>query len=161
MHGRTPRPALTPPPPPPLPSRSTADELERCSRTVYMANVDRHIGGGEVRRFFEQLCGPVSRLRLLKEVQNSESRIAFVEFDSAEGALAALKCSGAVLGALALRISPSKTPVRESSGDEARRTKASAAASAAGAGPGSGGGPGGAAMSMPLAVVSLPLSVLP
>jgi RNA recognition motif-containing protein len=126
-----------------------------------MANVDRHIGGGEVRRFFEQLCGPVSRLRLLKEVQNSESRIAFVEFDSAEGALAALKCSGAVLGALALRISPSKTPVRESSGDEARRTKASAAASAAGAGPGSGGGPGGAAMSMPLAVVSLPLSVLP
>ncbi len=101
---------------------------------MYVANVDRHVSGSEVRRFFEQLCGPVSRLRLLKEVQNSDSRIAFVEFEQAEGALAALNCSGAMLGGLALRISPSKTPVRDSGSKEPRRTLAAAPQAPQGAG---------------------------
>jgi hypothetical protein len=107
---------------------------------VYIANVDRHVSGCEVRRFFEHLCGPVSRLRLLKEVQNSDSRIAFVEFEVPEGALAALNCSGAVLGGAALRISPSKTPVRDSGGCEEPRRKL---------GPGAGAAPGSAQSGSP------------
>jgi polyadenylate-binding protein len=32
-------------------------ELERCSRTVYVANIDKKVDREDVRRFFEQLCG--------------------------------------------------------------------------------------------------------
>ncbi|KIY97095.1 hypothetical protein MNEG_10868 [Monoraphidium neglectum] len=54
----------------------TNDELERCSRTVYVANIDKKVDKEDVRSFFEQLC----------------------EFFQAEGAMAALNCSGALLG---------------------------------------------------------------
>ncbi|KAL8265658.1 hypothetical protein R6Q59_003002 [Mikania micrantha] len=53
----------------------------------------------------------VYRLRLLGDYHHS-TRIAFVEFVMAESAIAALNCSGAVLGSLPIRVSPSKTPVR-------------------------------------------------
>nr|GEV23707.1 polyadenylate-binding protein-interacting protein 12-like isoform X1 [Tanacetum cinerariifolium] len=65
----------------------------------------------DVKLFFESLCGEVYRLRLLGDYHHS-SRIAFVEFVMAESAIAALNCSGAVLGSLPIRVSPSKTPVR-------------------------------------------------
>lgn len=92
------------------------DELERCSRTVYIANIDKKVDKNDVRHFFEQLCGKISKIRLLGDVAHS-TRIAFIEFYQAEGAMAALNCSGALLGSLPLRVSPSKTPVRtESSG---------------------------------------------
>jgi hypothetical protein len=42
-------------------------------------------------------AGKVSRIRLLGDYAHS-TRIAFVEFHHAEGALAALNCSGALLG---------------------------------------------------------------
>lgn len=87
------------------------NELERCSRTVYVANIDKKVDREDVRRFFEQLCGPVAKIRLLGDFQHS-TRIAFIEFMTAEGAMAALNCSGALLGSLPLRVSPSKTPVR-------------------------------------------------
>ncbi|WP_407819541.1 hypothetical protein, partial [Staphylococcus aureus] len=61
--------------------------------------------------FFESFCGEVYRLRLLGDYQHS-TRIAFVEFVMAESAIAALNCSGVVLGSLPIRVSPSKTPVR-------------------------------------------------
>ena len=35
----------------------TDDELERCSRTVYVANIDKKVDKRDVRNFFEQLCG--------------------------------------------------------------------------------------------------------
>jgi len=35
----------------------TGDELERCSRTVYVANIDKKVEKEDVRSFFEQLCG--------------------------------------------------------------------------------------------------------
>jgi hypothetical protein len=35
----------------------TNDELERCSRTVYVANIDKKVDKDDVRSFFEQLCG--------------------------------------------------------------------------------------------------------
>jgi hypothetical protein len=42
-------------------------------------------------------AGPVAKIRLLGDFQHS-TRIAFIEFMSAEGAMAALNCSGALLG---------------------------------------------------------------
>lgn len=42
-------------------------------------------------------AGKVSRIRLLGDYAHT-TRIAFVEFQHAEGALAALNCSGALLG---------------------------------------------------------------
>ncbi|XP_011037993.1 PREDICTED: polyadenylate-binding protein-interacting protein 11-like isoform X2 [Populus euphratica] len=53
----------------------------------------------------------VYRLRLLGD-HHHPTRIAFVEFVMAESAIAALNCSGAVIGSLPIRVSPSKTPVR-------------------------------------------------
>lgn len=135
----------------------TDGELERCSRTVYVANIDRKVDKGDVRNFFQQLCGEprprarapavpgrrapasaraghtgclqhcmrhlaseflagvriastppphtlalhvagqVSKIRLLGDPTHP-TRIAFVEFAQAEGAMAALNCSGALLG---------------------------------------------------------------
>ncbi|GMH08831.1 hypothetical protein Nepgr_010671 [Nepenthes gracilis] len=87
------------------------DEREMCARTVYCANIDKKVTQTDVKLFFESFCGEVLRLRLLGDYHHS-TRIAFVEFVRAESAIAALNCSGAVLGSLPIRVSPSKTPVR-------------------------------------------------
>lgn len=87
------------------------EEMEQCSRTVYATNIDKKVDRNDVKRFFEALCGPVQKLRLLGDHAHS-TRIAFVEFSAAESALAALSCSGALLGTMPIRVSPSKTPVR-------------------------------------------------
>ncbi|KAL5737076.1 hypothetical protein ACOSQ2_031864 [Xanthoceras sorbifolium] len=87
------------------------DEREMCSRTIYCTNIDKKITQADIKLFFESFCGEVQRLRLLGDYQHS-TRIAFVEFSIAESAIAALSCSGAVLGSLPIRVSPSKTPVR-------------------------------------------------
>ncbi|KAK4389638.1 Polyadenylate-binding protein-interacting protein 11 [Sesamum angolense] len=89
----------------------TLDEREMCSRTVYVTNIDKKVCQTDVKLFFETICGKVYRLRLLGDYHHS-SRIAFVEFAVAESAIAALNCSGVVLGMLPIRVSPSKTPVR-------------------------------------------------
>ncbi|CAA3011662.1 polyadenylate-binding -interacting 11-like [Olea europaea subsp. europaea] len=87
------------------------DEREMCARTIYCANIDKKVTQADVKLFFESICGEVNRLRLLGDYNHS-TRIAFVEFVMAESAIAALNCSGAVLGSLPIRVSPSKTPVR-------------------------------------------------
>lgn len=87
------------------------DEREMCARTIYCTNIDKKVSQVEVRMFFESLCGEVSRLRLLGDHVHS-TRIAFVEFVMAESAILALNCSGAIVGSLPIRVSPSKTPVR-------------------------------------------------
>uniref|UniRef100_A0A7N0TCL4 RRM domain-containing protein n=1 Tax=Kalanchoe fedtschenkoi TaxID=63787 RepID=A0A7N0TCL4_KALFE len=87
------------------------DEREMCIRTIYCTNIDRKITQTEVKLFFEAFCGEVHRLRLLGDYHHS-TRIAFVEFVTAESAIAALNLSGSVLGSLPIRVSPSKTPVR-------------------------------------------------
>ncbi|CAA7399607.1 unnamed protein product [Spirodela intermedia] len=87
------------------------DELEMCSRTIYCTNIDKNVSQVDVKLFFETICGEVYRLRLLGDYHHS-TRIAFVEFIMAESAIAALNCSGVVLGSLPIRVSPSKTPVR-------------------------------------------------
>lgn len=87
------------------------DERELCARTIYCTNIDKKVTQADVKLFFESLCGEVARLRLLGDYHHS-TRIAFVEFIMAESAMAALNCSGAILGSLPIRVSPSKTPVR-------------------------------------------------
>uniref|UniRef100_A0A2P2L7P6 RRM domain-containing protein n=1 Tax=Rhizophora mucronata TaxID=61149 RepID=A0A2P2L7P6_RHIMU len=87
------------------------DEREMCARTVYCTNIDKKVTQADVRLFFESICGEVQRLRLLGDYHHS-TRIAFVEFTVAGSAIIALSCSGAILGSLAIRVSPSKTPVR-------------------------------------------------
>ncbi|AES72612.1 putative ataxin-2, nucleotide-binding alpha-beta plait domain-containing protein [Medicago truncatula] len=87
------------------------DEREMCTRTIYCTNLDKKLTQADVKHFFESICGEVQRLRLLGDYHHS-TRIAFVEFAVAESAIAALSCSGVVLGSLPIRVSPSKTPVR-------------------------------------------------
>ncbi|CAI9260019.1 unnamed protein product [Lactuca saligna] len=87
------------------------DEREMCARTIYCTNIDKKVTQADVKLFFESFCGEVYRLRLLGDYHHS-TRIAFVEFVMAESAITALNCSGAVLGSLPIRVSPSKTPVR-------------------------------------------------
>ncbi|GLU17606.1 hypothetical protein SLE2022_339660 [Rubroshorea leprosula] len=87
------------------------DEREMCARTIYCTNIDKKVSQADVKLFFESVCGEVYRLRLLGDYHHS-TRIAFVEFVMAESAIAALNCSGVVLGLLPIRVSPSKTPVR-------------------------------------------------
>eukprot|EP00271_Cylindrocystis_brebissonii_P018370 TRINITY_DN515_c0_g1_i1.p1 TRINITY_DN515_c0_g1~~TRINITY_DN515_c0_g1_i1.p1 ORF type:complete len:570 (-),score=90.33 TRINITY_DN515_c0_g1_i1:369-2078(-) len=87
------------------------DERHLCARTIYVTNIDKAVTQGDVKLFFESLCGEVSRLRLLGD-QPHATRIAFVEFRHADNAIAALNCSGAVMGSMPIRVSPSKTPVR-------------------------------------------------
>ncbi|KAJ4866595.1 Polyadenylate-binding protein-interacting protein 10 [Raphanus sativus] len=85
-------------------------EREMCLRTVYCTNIDKRISQVELKGFFEMICGEVFRLRLGD--YHNHTRIAFVEFAMADSAITALHCSGMVLGALPIRVSPSKTPVR-------------------------------------------------
>ncbi|XP_019226085.1 PREDICTED: polyadenylate-binding protein-interacting protein 12-like isoform X1 [Nicotiana attenuata] len=88
------------------------DEREMCARTIYCTNIDnKQVTQADVKLFFESTCGEVQRVRLLGD-HHHPTRVAFVEFIMAESAIAALDCSGAVLGLLPIRISPSKTPVR-------------------------------------------------
>jgi hypothetical protein len=123
----------------------SAEDVARCARTVYVANVDRRVERAEVRAFFERRCGRVSALRLLGD-QAHATRVAFVEFARPESALAALNCSGSVLGVLPLRVSPSKTPVRVSDhrgggGGDRSGGGGSGSGSGAGLGDGFGGAP--------------------
>ncbi|KAG8052985.1 hypothetical protein GUJ93_ZPchr0001g29704 [Zizania palustris] len=84
----------------------TEDEKEMVIRTVYCTNIDKKVTQLDVKNFFEELCGEVSRLRLLGDNIHS-TRIAFVEFVHAECAIMALNCSGMVLGTLPVRHYPS------------------------------------------------------
>ncbi|XP_039058987.1 polyadenylate-binding protein-interacting protein 10-like isoform X2 [Hibiscus syriacus] len=87
------------------------DEREMCSRTVYCTNIHKKVTQPGVKLFFEFFCGKVQRLRLVKDSHHS-THSAFLEFTTAESAIAALNCSGAVLGLLPIRVAPSKTPIR-------------------------------------------------
>ncbi|KFK31856.1 hypothetical protein AALP_AA6G167400 [Arabis alpina] len=87
------------------------DEREMCARTIYCTNIDKKVTQADIKLFFEAVCGEVYRLRLLGDYHHP-TRIGFVEFVMAESAIAALNCSGVLLGSLPIRVSPSKTPVR-------------------------------------------------
>ena len=57
-------------------------------------------------------AGPVTKCRLLFDYHRSTS-IAFVEFAKYESAKNALDCSGALMGTMPIRVTPSKAPVRD------------------------------------------------
>jgi hypothetical protein len=57
-------------------------------------------------------AGPVTKCRLLFDYHRSTS-IAFVEFAQYESAKLALDCSGALMGTMPIRVTPSKAPVRD------------------------------------------------
>jgi hypothetical protein len=88
----------------------SAPERAAAARTVYVSNLDRAVGREALRALFEALCGPVARLRLLGDARHA-TQIAFCEFEADAGAAAALACSGALVGALPVRVERSKTPV--------------------------------------------------
>ncbi|KMZ73794.1 hypothetical protein ZOSMA_140G00340 [Zostera marina] len=86
-------------------------EREVCNRTVYCKNIDKNITQPGLKDFFQSVCGKVAQLKLLGDGK-FPTRIAFIEFVMAESAVAALNCSGVILGNCSIRISPSKTPIR-------------------------------------------------
>ncbi|KAL8095647.1 uncharacterized protein LOC141692812 isoform X2 [Apium graveolens] len=88
------------------------DEIERCTRTIYITNIDKKVIPEDVRLFFESFCGEVLCLKLLNDRRHSTC-IGFLEFVTPESAIAALKCSGVILGDLPIRVSPSKTPIKK------------------------------------------------
>ena len=57
-------------------------------------------------------AGHVTKCRLLFDYHRSTS-IAFVEFAQYESAKNALDCSGALMGTMPIRVTPSKAPVRD------------------------------------------------
>jgi RNA recognition motif-containing protein len=86
-------------------------ERDLVAKTVYVANIHPTVERDVLKQFFQMVCGPVSKIRLLGDAQH-DTKIAFVEFASKDSTAAALRCTGAMLGPLAIRVSPSKTPVR-------------------------------------------------
>ncbi|XP_063936531.1 polyadenylate-binding protein-interacting protein 12 [Daucus carota subsp. sativus] len=88
----------------------SAAERERCTRTVYCTNIQREVPAEEIIFFFESFCGKVLCLRVFDN-RHYPTCAAFVEFATSESAVAALNCSGFVLGALPIRVNPSKTPI--------------------------------------------------
>ena len=87
------------------------EDIERCSRTVYVANVDPRLTPGEVRATFEELCGAVMCMH--QQLNNRrDTQVAFIEFAEASSAMTALGCSGHVIGQRQVRVSPSKTPLQ-------------------------------------------------
>ncbi|CAK0784249.1 hypothetical protein CVIRNUC_007453 [Coccomyxa viridis] len=89
-------------------------DLERalCARTVYVANIDKKVDKEDVLAYFEKFCGPVTKCRLLFDYHRSTS-IAFLEFAKYDSAKNALDCSGALMGTMPIRVTPSKAPVRD------------------------------------------------
>ncbi|KAJ0248627.1 Polyadenylate-binding protein-interacting protein 13 [Hirschfeldia incana] len=92
--------AITPVNPSFLPT--SEEEREKCVKTVYCTNIDKEVTQRELKDFFRTACGEIQHLRLLGDYHH-QTRIAFIEFTLAESAIAALNCSGVVLGGLRVR----------------------------------------------------------
>lgn len=58
-----------PQPSPPLPC------LLQCERTVYVASIDKRVEKLDVKTFFESICGPISRLRLLGDAHHNHRSV--------------------------------------------------------------------------------------
>ncbi|XP_040245577.1 polyadenylate-binding protein-interacting protein 8-like [Aegilops tauschii subsp. strangulata] len=92
------------------------DEKERSSRTVYCTNIEHMVTAAELKDFFERYFGLVSHVRLLGH-NNHATQIAFIEFVEVSGAIIALSSSGIYMRGLAIRVVPSKTPIRTTFND--------------------------------------------
>ncbi|KAG8060997.1 hypothetical protein GUJ93_ZPchr0002g24571 [Zizania palustris] len=89
-------------------------EMEMCSRTIYCTNIHKNVTQSALKYFCQEYFGPVSRIRLLGD-DNHATRIAFIEFAEAAGAVNALNSTGIFASGIPIRVCPSKTPIRTSS----------------------------------------------
>ena len=87
----------------------SAEEVERCRRTVHVTNLDINCPPGQVAAFFVQHCGEVARIHVAQHAHGMQ--VAFVEFAEEESAARALNCGGARIQAQPIRVGPSKTPL--------------------------------------------------
>ncbi|XP_010940847.1 polyadenylate-binding protein-interacting protein 11 isoform X2 [Elaeis guineensis] len=88
---------------------SLAQREEVIRRTVYVAHIDHQVTEEQLAALFIK-CGQVVDCRICGD-PNSVLRFAFIEFTDEEGARAALKLSGTVLGFYPVRVLPSKTAI--------------------------------------------------
>ena len=64
-------------------------ERDLVAKTVYVANIHPTVERDVLKQFFQMVCGPVSKIRLLGDAQH-DTKIAFVEFASKDSTAAAL-----------------------------------------------------------------------
>ncbi|KAL5200523.1 hypothetical protein ABZP36_021726 [Zizania latifolia] len=89
-------------------------EMEMCSRTIYCTNIHKNVTQSALKYFCQEYFGLVSRIRLLGD-DNHATRIAFIEFAEAAGAVNALNSTGIFASGIPIRVCPSKTSIRTSS----------------------------------------------
>ncbi|XP_044393009.1 polyadenylate-binding protein-interacting protein 11 isoform X4 [Triticum aestivum] len=77
------------------------------------------VTASELKDFFQTYFGSVSHVRLLGH-NNHATQIAFIEFVEGSGAIIALSSSGIYMRGLAIRVVPSKTPIRTTFSDNPR-----------------------------------------
>ena len=95
---------------PDLLPRSETD-VERCARTVHVANVCAGVDAATLRTVLEETCGEVRNMHQ-QFAAGKETQVTFVEFAAAASAAKALVISGLTVGSRQVRVSPSKTPLK-------------------------------------------------
>eukprot|EP00899_Mesostigma_viride_P006534 jgi/Mesvir1/15882/Mv02790-RA.1 len=88
------------------------EKVNELSCTIHIGGLDAHLTEGDLRMYFTAACGPIKRLTLAGDASRSETRFAFVEFESVYSAQMALTLTGTMLGRSAVRISQAKTPIQ-------------------------------------------------
>ncbi|KAK1630223.1 hypothetical protein QYE76_004538 [Lolium multiflorum] len=81
------------------------EEKERSSRTVYCTNIQKTVTPDELINFFQIYFGQVSHVRIMGH-ENHATKIAFIEFMEASGAIAALSSSSIYVQGLIIRFDP-------------------------------------------------------
>eukprot|EP01028_Stygiella_incarcerata_P011424 TRINITY_DN645_c0_g3_i1.p1 TRINITY_DN645_c0_g3~~TRINITY_DN645_c0_g3_i1.p1 ORF type:complete len:519 (+),score=158.94 TRINITY_DN645_c0_g3_i1:74-1558(+) len=107
------------------------DERERLLRTMYVARISSMMTEMDIRRVFER-CGEIVLIKICGN-PTQETRFAFVEFGSMEGAIAAQSLDGTPVNGYNLRIMQAKSTIQAST----------VGAAGGGMGGGFGGGRGG------------------
>lgn len=86
---------------------------ELCARTIYVTGIDSKLNEKLIIEFFSY-CGQITNYKLCGDI-NQQTRFAFIEFSTVEGALYAMSLDSKTLGNFKIRVSPSKTPIQQSS----------------------------------------------
>ena len=73
------------------------DKQEAVSRTIYVGSVDVKISSQQLVDYFVTFCGPALKSRLAGDTYH-DTRFAFIEFATVEGAHQALQLNGSQLG---------------------------------------------------------------
>ncbi|KAL4390637.1 hypothetical protein HN51_011581 [Arachis hypogaea] len=92
-----------------LNGRVKAQREDSVKRTVYVSDIDQQVTEERLAAIFST-CGQVIDCRICGD-PHSVLRFAFVEFTDEEGARAALRLGGTVLGYYPLKVLPSKTAI--------------------------------------------------